>query len=170
MVVLERLQQPLTGVHHEGAVGGDRLTDRQPSQDQLRLFWLALAATVTTSPGPVTSTNLTESWSPPVGSFGDPSQCCEPRDRHAMCRSQGLEVGEGTASTNRSRQLPTVAEDTPCRRAASASDNSPFNPANTTWICSSADTCRDGFRCLLTQPSFPTPQLNPLPESSTHST
>jgi hypothetical protein len=86
-----------------------------------------------------------------------------------MCRSQGLEVGEGTASTNRSRQLPTVAEDTPCRRAASASDNSPFNTANTTWICSSTDTCRDGFCCLLTQPSFPTPQLNPLPESLTHS-
>jgi len=74
------------------------------------------------------------------------------------------------ASTNRSRQLPTVAEDTPCRRAASASDNSPFNTANTTWICSSADTCRDGFCCLLTQPSFPTPQLNPLPESLTRST
>jgi hypothetical protein len=60
------------------------------------------------------------------------------------------------------RQLPTVAEDTPCRRAASAGDNSPFNTANTTWICSSTDTCRDGFCCLLTQPSFPTPQLNPL--------
>src|SRR6266511_1260497 len=30
LVVLERLQQLLTGVHHEGAVGGDRLTDRQP--------------------------------------------------------------------------------------------------------------------------------------------
>jgi hypothetical protein len=29
--------------------------------------------------------------------------------------------------------------------------------------------CRDGFCCLLTQPSFPTPQLNPLPESLTHS-
>jgi hypothetical protein len=57
----------------------------------------------------------------------------------------------------------------PCRRAASASDNSPFNTANTTWICSSTDTCRDGFCCLLTQPSFPTPQLNPLPESLTHS-
>jgi hypothetical protein len=68
-----------------------------------------------------------------------------------------------------SRQLPTVAEDTPCRRAASASDNSPFNTANTTWICSSTDTCRDGFCCLLTQPSFPTPQFNPLPESLTHS-
>src|SRR5512132_4541419 len=78
-----------------------------------------------------------------------------------MCRSQGLEVGEGTASTNRSRQLPTVAEDTPCRRAASASDNSPFNTANTIWICSSTDTCRDGFCCLLTQPSFPIPQPNP---------
>jgi hypothetical protein len=52
----------------------------------------------------------------------------------------------------------------------SASDNSPFNTANTTWICSSADTCHDGFCCLLTQPSFPTPQLNPLPESLTHST
>jgi hypothetical protein len=72
------------------------------------------------------------------------------------------------ASTNRSRQLSTVAEDTPCRRAALASDNSPFNTANTTWICSSTDTCRDGFCCLLTQPSFPTPQ--PLPESLTHST
>jgi hypothetical protein len=46
-----------------------------------------------------------------------------------------------------------------------ASDNSPFNTANTTWICSSTDTCRDGFCGLLTQPSFPTPQLNPLPES-----
>src|SRR5215216_2449999 len=34
------------------------------------------------------------------------------------------------ASTNRSRQLSTVAEDTPCRRAALASDNSPFNTAN----------------------------------------
>ncbi len=30
LVVLERLQQFLTGVYHEGAVGGDRLTDRQP--------------------------------------------------------------------------------------------------------------------------------------------
>jgi hypothetical protein len=70
----------------------------------------------------------------------------------------------------RVRQLPTVAEDTACRRAASASDNSPFNTANTTWICSSTDTCRDGFCCLLTQPSFLTPQLNPLPESLTHST
>jgi hypothetical protein len=36
------------------------------------------------------------------------------------------------ASTNRPRQLPTVAEDTLCRRAASASDNSPLNTANTT--------------------------------------
>jgi len=34
LVVLERLQQLLTGVHHEGAVGGDWLTDRQPTQDQ----------------------------------------------------------------------------------------------------------------------------------------
>jgi hypothetical protein len=54
------------------------------------------------------------------------------------------------ASTNRSRQFPTVADETPCRRAASASDDSPFNTANTTWICSSTDTCRDGLRCLLT--------------------
>jgi hypothetical protein len=37
------------------------------------------------------------------------------------------------ASRNWSRQLPTVAEDTPWRRAASASDNSPFNTANTTY-------------------------------------
>jgi hypothetical protein len=35
---------------------------------------------------------------------------------------------------------------------------------------SSTDTCRDGFCCLLTQPSFPTPQLSSLPESLTHST
>jgi hypothetical protein len=55
----------------------------------------------------------------------------------------------------------TVAEDTPCRRAAPASDDSPFTTANTTWICSSTDTCRDGFCCLLTQPSFPIPQPNP---------
>jgi hypothetical protein len=41
------------------------------------------------------------------------------------------------ASTNRSPQCPTVADETPCRRAASASDNSAFNNANTTWICSS---------------------------------
>lgn len=40
---------------------------------------------------------------------------------------------------------------------------------NTTWICSSTDTCRGGFCRLLTQPSFPTPQLKPLPESLTHS-
>jgi hypothetical protein len=40
------LQQLLTGVHHEGAVGGDRLTDRQPPR-------------ISTS---ITSTNLTESF------------------------------------------------------------------------------------------------------------
>ena len=34
---------------------------------------------------------------------------------------------------------------------------------------SSTDTCRDGFCCLFTQPSFPTPQLNPPPERSIHS-
>jgi hypothetical protein len=28
----------------------------------------------------------------------DPAAGCEPRHRHAMCRSQGLEVGEGTES------------------------------------------------------------------------
>ena len=49
-------------------------------------------------------------------------------------------------------------------RAASASESSPFYTANTTWICSSTDTCRDGFCCLLTLPSFAPPQLNPLPE------
>jgi hypothetical protein len=54
--------------------------------------------------------------------------------------------------------------------AANLETDTPFNTANTTWICSSTDTCRDGFFCLLTQPSFPTPQLNPLPESLTHST
>jgi hypothetical protein len=90
-----------------------------------------------------------------------------------MCRSQGLEVGEGTVSTNSKPfcqiRSCTVAEDTPCRRAASASDNSPFNTANTTWICSSTDAWRDGFCCLVTHSSFPTPQLNPLPESLTHS-
>jgi hypothetical protein len=43
-----------------------------------------------------------------------------------------------------------------------------LHTANTTWICSSTDTCRDGFCCLLTQPSFPTPQLNPVPEGLTH--
>ena len=45
LVVLERLQQLLTGVHHEGAVGGDRLTDRQPTQIRVTiaasvLLWL----------------------------------------------------------------------------------------------------------------------------------
>jgi hypothetical protein len=35
LVGLERLQQLLTGVHHEGAVGGDWLTNRQPTQDQV---------------------------------------------------------------------------------------------------------------------------------------
>jgi hypothetical protein len=140
-----------------------------------------------------------------------------------MCRSKGLEVGEGTesmysepfcqirnctvasanasfsslhslrsrrsvcdrppsgpgsdrsmpalpASTNRSRQFPTVADETPCRRAASASDNSPFNTANTTWICSSTATCRDGFCDLLTQTPFVTGQLRTLPQSLTHLT
>src|SRR5215217_7092287 len=62
------------------------------------------------------------------------------------------------ASTNRSRQFPTVAEETPCRRAASPSESSPFNTANTTWICSSTDTCRDGFCDLLTQTPFVTGQ------------
>jgi hypothetical protein len=37
----------------------------------------------------------------------------------------------------------------------------PFNTANTTWSCSSTDTCRDGFCCLLTQPSFPDPSTQP---------
>jgi hypothetical protein len=74
------------------------------------------------------------------------------------------------ASTNRSRQFPTVADETPCRRAASASDNSPFNTANTTWICSSTATCRDGFCDLLTQTPFVTGQLRTLPQSLTHLT
>ena len=38
-----------------------------------------------------------------------------------------------------------------------------LHTANTTWICSSTDTCRDGFCCLLTQPSFPTPLKCSLP-------
>ena len=46
LVVLERLQQLLTGVHLEWAVGADRLTDRQPPR-------------INTS---ITSTNLTESY------------------------------------------------------------------------------------------------------------
>jgi hypothetical protein len=55
----------------------------------------------------------------------------------------------------------------PARRLGS--DNSPFNTANTTWICSSADTCRDGFCDLLTQTPFVTSQLRTLPRSLTHS-
>lgn len=39
-----------------------------------------------------------------------------------------------------SRPFSTVAEVTPCRLAASAGDNLPFNTASTTCICSSADT------------------------------
>ena len=52
---------------------------------------------------------------------------------------------------------------------ASARASSPFNTANTTWICSSPDTCRDGFCDLLTQTPFVTGQPRPLPQSLTHS-
>ena len=34
LVVLEGLDELLAGVHHEGAVGGDGLTDGLPAQDQ----------------------------------------------------------------------------------------------------------------------------------------
>jgi hypothetical protein len=131
-----------------------------------------------------------------------------------MGRSQGLEVGEGTASTNaepflpdpqlhrRLREselqllalvaqpplglrLPTVGAgqrtvhpglarvDEPVPPVAHrrrghpmptcclGHRHSPFNTANTTWICSSTDTCRDGFCCLLTRPSFPTLSTQP---------
>jgi hypothetical protein len=61
-----------------------------------------------------------------------------------------------------------AVDETPCRRAASASDNPPSNTANTTRICSSTATCRDGFRDLLTQTPFVTGQLRPLPQSLTH--
>jgi len=61
-----------------------------------------------------------------------------------------------------------AVDETPCRRAVSASDNSLFNTASTTWICSSTATCRDGFRDLLTQTPFVTGQLRTLPQSLTH--
>jgi hypothetical protein len=141
---------------------------------------------------------------------------------HAMCRSQGLEVGEGTASTNsepfcqirsctvasarasfscshswrnrrsvydcppsgpgsersipalpastnRSRQFPTVADEIPCRRRprlATARLSARRGPVG----CSSIDTCRDGFCCLLTLAPSVAPQSRTLPESMAHPT
>src|SRR6266542_2123236 len=41
LVVLERPQQLLAGVHHEGTVGGDRLADRQAAEHQHVELWAA---------------------------------------------------------------------------------------------------------------------------------
>lgn len=66
------------------------------------------------------------------------SVCDRPPSGHGSDRS----MPALPASTNRSRQFPTIADETPCRRAASASDDLPFNTANTTWICSSTACSR----------------------------
>ncbi len=53
------------------------------------------------------------------------------------------------ASMNRSRQLEIVVAVTPCRRAASATEISPCDTANTTRNRSSTGTVRPGFCDLL---------------------
>ena len=77
---------------------------------------------------------------PPVGPFRIPASAAN-LDTDTRCVAlRALEVGEGTES---------MYADPFCQirncTVASASDDSPFITADTTWICPSTATCRDGF-------------------------